>query len=105
MRSLAEWLMLVAYAVALALYLLVAYQILRILLGGSWGLAETTTALLSAVIAHGFYLHGKTERLSGRFEQFEKRFERMEGGFGAVRLELAGIRLLLAGRKRVPRAT
>lgn len=69
------------------LYVLLLYQLLRKILGGSWEIEEivlTAVTIFAGVLTTMYgQLNSTVQKLSGGFEQFEKRFARLESTFEA----------------------
>ena len=76
------------WALFAILYVILVYQLMRKLAGGSWSVEEitltTVTVSSGAIIAVYAQLTSTVQKLSGSFEQFEKRFERLEQRVGSL---------------------
>jgi len=59
--------------------IILIYQIIRKLMGGSWDLESIMLTLLAVNIGYSFYLGNQVSQLQGEFKgwsrQFEKRFD------------------------------
>jgi len=55
--------------------IILIYQLLRKILGGSWDLETIILTLVVTNLSYSFYLGNKLSILQGSFMQFEKKFE------------------------------
>src|SRR3989344_2257128 len=74
-KTVEEWITLLMYAMAVIIYIVVAFQLAKKLLGGSWATENILIVAVMGLAAQGFTSQRMLSRLDGKFEQFEKRFE------------------------------
>ena len=75
----------------MVLSLILIYQLLRKILGGSWLFESLTLALLIANVGYSFFLGNNISEQKGWSQQFEKRFEAFERRCEGVEKKVDGV--------------
>ncbi len=72
--------------------LFVIYQLIRKILGGSWGVEEQQNTAIFAIVGYIFYLTIQVSTLNGKFSQFEKRFNVMAAELKLLKDDVSSIK-------------
>lgn len=70
----------------------IIYQLVLKLLGGSLGIDELQTSLITGIGAALFHFSNRLSALEGKFSQFEKRFDAMAADVKVIKEDVAFIK-------------
>lgn len=75
LKKVIETILWILYGLYIIFLLFLVYQLVKKLLGGSWGFEEITIALLLANIGYSFIISGKLSKHLGMHEGYRKAVE------------------------------